>query len=49
MFSEPNRGFSGFWAEPNSEPNRPTFAENRSEPSEIKKSIPHTPIVNNTL
>jgi hypothetical protein len=32
-------------SEPNSEPNRPTFVKNRSEPSEIKKSIPHTPSV----
>jgi hypothetical protein len=43
MFSEPNRGFLGFRTEPNSEPNRPTFVKNRSKPSEIKKSIPHTP------
>ncbi len=43
MFSEPNRGFLGFGTEPiDSEPNRPTFVKNRSEPSEIKKSIPHT-------
>jgi hypothetical protein len=36
MFSEPNRGFFGI-------PNRPTFVKNRSEQSEIKKSIPYTP------
>jgi hypothetical protein len=38
MFSEPNRGSLGFRTEQNSEPNRPTFVKNRSEPSEIKKS-----------
>jgi hypothetical protein len=36
MFSEPNRGLLGFRTEPNSEPNRPTFVKNCSEPSEIK-------------